>query len=91
MGFSDPVFMRARGEEPWPAGKHCEYPYDPEACERAIASGDAEMKKRKELGYAWLGEVNTGLYRTWEDIAFLREHWKGPIVLKGIQSVKVRR
>ncbi|MFH9821077.1 lactate 2-monooxygenase [Streptomyces sp. NPDC017230] len=23
--------------------------------------------------------------KTWEDLAFLREHWKGPIVLKGIQ------
>ncbi|MER5556317.1 lactate 2-monooxygenase [Streptomyces sp. NPDC002793] len=23
--------------------------------------------------------------KTWEDLAFLREHWEGPIVLKGIQ------
>lgn len=25
--------------------------------------------------------------KTWEDLAFLREHWAGPIVLKGIQHV----
>ncbi len=26
----------------------------------------------------------TGTDRTWDDLAFLREHWEGPIVLKGI-------
>lgn len=29
----------------------------------------------------------TGTDRTWDDLAFLREHWDGPIVLKGIQHV----
>ena len=29
----------------------------------------------------------TGTDRTWEQIAFLQEHWDGPIVLKGIQHV----
>lgn len=28
---------------------------------------------------------------TWEDLPFLREHWDGPIVLKGIQSVQDAR
>jgi lactate 2-monooxygenase len=27
----------------------------------------------------------TGTDRTWEDLAFIREHWDGPLVLKGIQ------
>lgn len=29
-----------------------------------------------------------GYSHSWEDIAFLKEHWKGPIVLKGIQTVR---
>ena len=29
----------------------------------------------------------TGTDRTWEQLAFLRAHWDGPIVLKGIQHV----
>jgi isopentenyl diphosphate isomerase/L-lactate dehydrogenase-like FMN-dependent dehydrogenase len=29
----------------------------------------------------------TGSDRTWDDLPFLREHWDGPIVLKGIQHV----
>lgn len=28
-----------------------------------------------------------GTSHSWEDLAFLKEHWEGPIVLKGIQSV----
>ena len=34
----------------------------------------------------WIGMV-TGTDRTWEQLPFLREHWDGPIVLKGIQRV----
>ena len=34
----------------------------------------------------WL-PMFTGTDHSWDDIAFLREHWHGPIVLKGIQSV----
>lgn len=34
----------------------------------------------------WLS-IFTGKDRTWADLAFLREHWDGPIVLKGIQHV----
>jgi lactate 2-monooxygenase len=34
----------------------------------------------------WL-PMFTGTDHTWDEIAFLREHWTGPIVLKGIQHV----
>ncbi|KAJ5946048.1 hypothetical protein N7454_002887 [Penicillium verhagenii] len=37
---------------------------------------------------AWLADVHMGQPHTWEDIAFLKEHWDGPIVLKGIQHVE---
>ena len=32
----------------------------------------------------WL-PIFTGRDHTWDDLAFLREHWDGPIVLKGVQ------
>ncbi|KAI5117995.1 hypothetical protein M0805_004492 [Coniferiporia weirii] len=88
VGLADPVFMRRMGAEVWPEGKHVEFPYDPEELERKIKAGDEEARSRKLLGLSWLGETNSGTYRTWEDLKFLREHWEGPIVLKGIQSVE---
>lgn len=35
----------------------------------------------------WTRTVFPGLSHSWEDIAFLKKHWDGPIVLKGIQTV----
>jgi len=37
---------------------------------------------------AWLSVLNSGTYRTWPDLEFLKKHWDGPIVLKGIQTVE---
>lgn len=34
----------------------------------------------------WL-PMFTGQDRTWENLAFIREHWDGPVLLKGIQHV----
>ncbi|KNG49000.1 FMN-dependent alpha-hydroxy acid dehydrogenase [Stemphylium lycopersici] len=36
----------------------------------------------------WMKIVFPGESHTWEDIGFLKEHWKGAIVLKGIQTVQ---
>ena len=36
----------------------------------------------------WTSTVFPGFSHGWEDIKFLQEHWDGPIVLKGIQSVE---
>jgi isopentenyl diphosphate isomerase/L-lactate dehydrogenase-like FMN-dependent dehydrogenase len=38
----------------------------------------------------WL-PIFTGTDHTWEHVAFLREHWDGPIALKGIQHVEDAR
>jgi isopentenyl diphosphate isomerase/L-lactate dehydrogenase-like FMN-dependent dehydrogenase len=38
----------------------------------------------------WL-PMFTGTDHTWEQVAFLREHWDGPLALKGIQSVEDAR
>ena len=35
----------------------------------------------------WAQTVFPGLSHSWEDIEFLKKHWDGPIVLKGIQTV----
>jgi isopentenyl diphosphate isomerase/L-lactate dehydrogenase-like FMN-dependent dehydrogenase len=35
----------------------------------------------------WTQIVFPAISHSWEDIAFLQQHWDGPIVLKGIQTV----
>lgn len=35
----------------------------------------------------WIGDTFSGRSHTWDDLAFLRKNWDGPIVLKGIQHV----
>ncbi|MCW2495437.1 lactate 2-monooxygenase [Jatrophihabitans sp.] len=48
-----------------------------------------EKSPEEDLGAAlmrWL-PMFTGTDHTWEQVAFLREHWDGPVVLKGIQHV----
>ena len=39
----------------------------------------------------WEGSVFTGASHTWDQIDFLKKHWDGPIVLKGIQDVEDAR
>ncbi|KAJ5635296.1 FMN dependent dehydrogenase [Penicillium longicatenatum] len=36
----------------------------------------------------WTRTIFPGTSHSWEDLAFLKEHWDGPIVLKGIQTVR---
>lgn len=36
----------------------------------------------------WINVFMPGRSHSWEDLAFLKQHWDGPIVLKGIQSVE---
>lgn len=45
------------------------------------------------MGTELLKELNSGTFRTWEDLAFVRKTWgdHGKVLLKGIQSVEVRR
>lgn len=35
----------------------------------------------------WMHTIFPGMSKGWEDIKFLQEHWDGPIILKGIQTV----
>ncbi|KAJ6261045.1 hypothetical protein Dda_3710 [Drechslerella dactyloides] len=91
IGFSDPVFQRL-----YAAGAY----NDPKIPNRGLLNllGRASnpfqacrllynaLTIKKSL--AWLTEMSNAKYRTWEDLSFLKKHWPGKILLKGIQSVE---
>lgn len=76
IGLTDPVFCeRFRAEHGY-------------GIEEA-ARHESELTGR-DLGEAareWTKIAFPGHSHSWEDLAFLKSHWDGPIVLKGIQSV----
>ncbi|KAF8432694.1 FMN-dependent dehydrogenase [Boletus edulis BED1] len=87
VGTSDPVFMKRFGLEPR-QGESPAFPFEPTKIrEAAFEKGDEHMAREMLLGKEWLGEVNSGVFRTWEDVKFIRDNWDSPIVLKGIQRV----
>jgi lactate 2-monooxygenase len=86
VGTSDPVFMARQGLEP--VHEEPKFPYDQDALDAAAAAGDAVAERGLRLGKAWLGEANSGQFRSWEEVKLIRDNWDGPLVLKGIQSVQ---
>lgn len=88
VGKSDPVFMARYGKQPV-TDEHTEFPYDDKKMDELFVSGDPKAIEGVFFGREWLKEANSGLYRDWEDVRFLRDNWEGPLVLKGIQSVHV--
>ena len=94
VGTSDPVFMRRRGDGDGSGGlvprpdERPEFMLDLDARRARLAEGDEQVRAAFELGTGWLREANSGTFRSWTDLAFLRENWEGPIVLKGIQAVE---
>lgn len=88
VGKSDPVFMARHGKQPIIEGDHPKFPYDPAEFDRGFVAGDEKIKEQIYLGTEWLKEANSGLYRSWEDLRFLRDNWEGPLVLKGIQRLQ---
>jgi isopentenyl diphosphate isomerase/L-lactate dehydrogenase-like FMN-dependent dehydrogenase len=93
VGTSDPVFMqRMRSEDggslPARPDERPAFPLDLDAFSVRLAAGDEQARDASNLGIAWLREAHSGAFRSWTDIAFLRENWDGPIVLKGIQAVE---
>ena len=91
IGFTDPVFMAKYGQKPVSHDDAPAFPYDHKKINAAIKAGDQDAILRAKLGADWVNESTSGYFRTWEDLKFLREHWEGPIVLKGIQAVGVSR
>lgn len=97
VGTSDPVFMQSQGtilegDQQSPYGGHeyskIPYPFDPVACDSAREAGDEFHTSLKTLGRNWSRQIHSGLFRTWDEIAFVRKHWEGPLVLKGILHVE---
>ncbi|KAF2440833.1 FMN-dependent alpha-hydroxy acid dehydrogenase [Karstenula rhodostoma CBS 690.94] len=44
-------------------------------------------EKMGEAASGWMRTIFNGFSHSWEDVKFLQEHWDGPIVLKGIQTI----
>jgi lactate 2-monooxygenase len=87
VGTSDPVFMQHMGV-PVRTDERPAFPLDIDAFRKRLAEGDEEAALTMMLCGGWLEETATGGFRTWEDLAFLRDNWDGPIVLKGVQTVE---
>lgn len=77
IGFSDPVFRKKFQD------KHG-YEIDDAKHNHAV---DIEGGAMGDAAKEWTHTVFPGHSHSWEDIRFLKEHWDGPIVLKGIQTV----
>ena len=95
VGTSDPVFMRQMGDDDGTGGglaprpdERPAFPLELDALRARLAAGDEKARADFALGTGWLREAHSGTFRSWADIAFLRENWDGPIVLKGIQAVQ---
>lgn len=80
IGLTDPVFQRRFREE---------HGYEIEAASRH----DSELTGHNlgEAAGEWAKIAFPGHSHSWEDVASLQEHWDGPIVLKGIQTVEDAR
>ena len=88
--LEDPVFMTEWHKLP-PKADNAPFPYDPKDIDARYLAGEPTIKKRVDLSIDFLKQINNGVFRSWEDLVFIREQWKGPLLLKGIQSVEVRR
>ena len=74
------------------------FPYHPGVVDKAFLEGMKGSKAPESqaaqkgvlMGTELLKELNSGAFRTWEDLAFLRKTWgdHGKVLLKGIQSVE---
>ncbi|KAH9060162.1 FMN-dependent alpha-hydroxy acid dehydrogenase [Lactarius vividus] len=86
VGTSDPVFMQRMGLPVRPDERPA-FPLDLGAFRQRLAANDEHAALALKLGAGWLQEASPGLFRTWEDLKFLRDSWDGPIVLNGVQTV----
>lgn len=41
-----------------------------------------------QVGIKYISTISSGTSHSWQDLQFLKEHWDGPIILKGIQTVE---
>ncbi len=86
VGTSDPAFMSTQGLEARP-DERIPFPFDPAELDAKRARGDEHEIQMQMLGKNWSRQIHSGLFRTWEELIFVRKHWEGPLILKGILSV----
>ncbi|KIW00761.1 uncharacterized protein PV09_07742 [Verruconis gallopava] len=87
IGLSDPAFNKDFEALPPPSAKDLKdllsrAGKSPLLMAKLIAKSKSLRKSR-----AWLAEMNSGTFKSWDQLSLLRKHWDGPIVLKGIQSI----
>ncbi|GJJ13250.1 hypothetical protein Clacol_007501 [Clathrus columnatus] len=84
VGTSDPAFMAKHNEQP--TEDYYPWPYNASVYDKAYLEGDAKIKRQVEISTDWIGEINSGIFRDWKELEFLKRNWDGPLILKGIQS-----
>lgn len=72
-----------------PTQEYYPWPYDASFYDKAYSAGDQKVKRQVEISIDWIGEINSGVFRNWDELKFLKQHWDGPLVVKGIQSIDV--
>lgn len=88
VALTDPTFMELYGLAPYAHDDVPAFPYDPAAFDARVRDGDPKALELLRLGDEWMGHLAEGVYRTWGELAFIRKHWEGPLVVKGILSVE---
>ncbi|KAG5803554.1 hypothetical protein H9Q74_011965 [Fusarium xylarioides] len=94
IGFSDPVFNKLfdgmqKNDSRSIAEKLAELwtimrrPGTVYGAARVLANAKTLIKSK-----AWIDVINSGTYRSWNDLKILKDLWDGPVVLKGIQTVE---
>ncbi|KAH8717275.1 putative lactate 2-monooxygenase PB1A11.03 [Beauveria bassiana] len=53
-----------------------------------MTDGQTPEESKVLAGMYWCNEIVPGVTRSWEEIHLLRKYWDGPIVVKGVLSVK---
>lgn len=88
VGLSDPAFMAKYNEKP--ILDVPEFPYDPAKIEARLKAGDEKWLRTTRMAGEWMKQTNSGTFRTWDDLKFIRDNWDGPLILKGILTLKAR-
>ncbi|KAJ7355646.1 oxidoreductase [Mycena albidolilacea] len=83
VGRGDPTFMNKLGLPP-DTHNQPPFPFDYLGLRKKLVDQDEKAVQEAAIGMAWAQEVCSGRYRSWEDLAWLRKQWEGPLILKGV-------
>ena len=86
---SDSVFMQRQQLPPRPDGRPAS-PLDMDTFPARLAAGDEQVRQAFGFGVGWLQEANSGLFRSWDDLAFLSANWDDSIVLRLSMTLTLR-